>query len=121
MPARLGAVLRVALIAGAIFGCSRAVNTTALRSVSMEATPLLQANQGAETIDERQWPPSIRKLHPIFIHTDRAGLYVAMHHLFVSESGYFIPRNAATFVATQGTDPSYVPLGGGAYWYKIEG
>jgi hypothetical protein len=95
-----------------------------LALIAESAITLLEADVDATqsaSIPANDWPGSIASLLPHDVRRADDGVYIEMWTFQVESKGYFVPRHPELFVATEGTDPSYRPLGEGVFWYEIKG
>jgi hypothetical protein len=86
----------------------------------LESVSLKGASQDWAPIEAGKDKPTIAAVPKESAFVTKEGLYIRTGKYFVSEWGYFIPRNPESFVDSAG-DPSYDHLGHGVYRYYIAG
>ncbi len=119
----------VPLLAGLSFACYRAEGLDATRAAAVGA-PVLAAEADAlrssgsappREIPEASWPPGIRRLEPEAVRVTAEGVFVQCRKRFVEEEGVFIAFTGVEVDTEPGRDPSFKPIAGRVYLYRIKG
>ena len=115
---RLLAVCAVCILGVA---CTPDISEAEASNLAHDAAPLFQRKVSAGSLPRTSWPAAVVALKPQAVHLRAEGLYIITSSFFTEERGVFVLNPAAGFTPTQGSDPSYEPVGHGVFVYRVAG
>ena len=75
---------------------------------------------GAYSINEEEWPESIKSLSPLSLWVNKEGLYILTKKRFVEGWGVFIPREDSEKYLEKSTIPGYDRIVKGIYIFYAD-
>ncbi len=101
--------------------CTPDISEAEASNLARDAAPLFQRQTPAGSLPHTSWPAAVVALKPEAVYLRAEGLYIATSSFFTKERGVFVLNPTAGFTPTQGSDPSYKPVGHGVFIYRVEG
>ena len=115
---RLFAACAVATLSAA---CTPDISQAEASDLARDVAPLFQQKAFSNALPRISWPAGVVALKPKAVYLRREGLYVVTSSFLAQEHGVFIVNPTAGFTPTQGSDPSYTPVGHGVFTYRVAG
>jgi len=115
---RLLAVCAVSVLGVA---CTPDISEAEASNLARDAAPLFQLKASAGSLPPTSWPAAVVALKPEAVYLRAEGLYITTSSFFTNERGVFVLNPTAGFTPTQGSDPSYKPVGHGVFVYRVAG
>ena len=101
--------------------CTPDISEPESSNLARDAAPLFLRKASEGTLPRATWPASVVALKPVVVYLRAEGLYITTSSFFTEERGVFVLNPDAGFTPTQGSDPSYKPVGHGVFVYRVAG
>lgn len=109
-----------AMVLLVLTGCMRGSRAPELAALVGVAPQLMQAAPGTGPIPQEHWPLEVKTFDPHEVYATSDDLYIVTSTFFVSEKGFFLPRDSG-LSAAPGGDPEVKLIIHGLYSYEIKG